>query len=150
MGSVVLSNMPNSSPEKIGALKGHMVAGVLILLLMLVRLVVRLLTAHPSAIKTGFSLADQLAPIAHFLLYASVLVMAASGIAMSVGADLPAVVFGGQGALPAEFTHLPARTVHGIAAKVLMALIALHVTAVVYHQWIRRDGLLSRMGWGAR
>ena len=150
MGSAVLSKIPNSSPEKIDALKGHMIAGGVILLLMLVRVVVRRVTVHPPAATTGFRLADKVAVIAHLLLYVAVLAMAASGISMAVVADLPAVVFGAQGALPADFANLPARTVHGVVAKVLMALIALHIAAVVYHQWVRRDGLLARMGWGAR
>ena len=150
MGTFALSELPNSSPEKIGALQGHMIAGGIILVLTLLRLVVRRVTAHPPPASTGFALADRLAPLAHGLLYLTVLAMAGSGIAMSIGAGLPAIVFGGQGSLPADFSHLAARGVHGLAAKLLMALVALHVLAAAYHQWIRRDGLLSRMGFGPR
>jgi cytochrome b561 len=149
MGTFKLSALPNTAPDKIGALRGHMIAGGLILLLMLARLVVRRVTAHPPPATTGFVMADRLAPLAHGLLYAAVLAMAGSGIAMSVGADLPAVVFMGQGSLPADFAHLPARAVHGLVAKLLMVLIALHVAAAACHQWVRRDGLLSRMGFGS-
>jgi cytochrome b561 len=149
MGTFGLSALPNTSPDKVGALQGHMIAGGVILLLMLMRLVVRRLTAHPPPATTGFVLADRLAPLAHGLLYVAVLAMAGSGIAMSVDADLPAVVFKGQGSLPDDFAHLPARAVHGLVAKLLMGLIVLHVAAASYHQWVRRDGLLSRMGFGS-
>jgi cytochrome b561 len=150
MGTFGLSTLPNSSPDKIGALRGHMIAGGAILLLTLVRLVVRRVTAHPPPASTGIALADRLAPLAHGLLYLAVLAMAGSGIAMSIGANLPAIVFGGQGSLPVDFSHLAPRAVHGIVAKVLMALVALHVAAAVYHHWVRRGGLLSRMGFGSR
>ena len=45
---------------------------------------------------------------------------------------------------------LPPRAVHGIVAKLLMLAVGLHIAAALYHQFIRRDGLLSRMGFGQR
>lgn len=150
MGTFGLSTLPNSSPDKIGTLRGHMIAGGAILILTLLRLLVRRVTVHPPPVPIGFELADRLAPLAHGGLYLAVLAMAGSGIAMSIGAGLPAIVFGGQGSLLADFSHLAARNVHGIVAKLLMALVALHVAAAVYHQWVRRDGLLTRMGFGPR
>jgi cytochrome b561 len=150
MGTLVLDATPNSSPDKIGALQGHMVVGGLILVLMLVRLVVRLTSAHPAPSSTGNALADRLAPLAHWALYGLVFAMAGSGIAMSIQAGLPDIVFGGVGSLPENFRHLVPRAVHGIVAKLLMLTIALHVMAALYHQLVRRDGLLSRMGFGPR
>lgn len=148
MGTFALKTVPNSSLDKISALQGHMIAGGLILLLTLVRLVVRIKTAHPSPATTGNALLDRLAPLAHWALYGLVLVMAGSGIAMSVLAGLPQIVFNGVGTLPANFDALPPRAVHGIMAKLLMLGIAAHVAAALYHQFVRRDGLLSRMGFG--
>ena len=150
MGTFALKTVPNSSPDKIGALQGHMIAGGLILLLTVIRLVTRLFTAHPPAASTGYALADRLAPLTHWALYLLVLLMAGSGVAMSVLGGLPAIVFQGVGSLPADFNALPPRAVHGIVAKLLMLLIGLHIVAALYHQFVRRDGLLSRMGFGPR
>lgn len=150
MGMFALKTVPNSSPDKIAALQGHMIAGALILLLTLTRLVVRLKTAHPLPASTGNALLDRLAPMTHWGLHGLVLLMAGSGVAMSVLAGLPAIVFGGVGSLPVNFDALPPRAVHGIVAKLLMLAITLHVAAALYHQFVRRDGLLARMGWGAR
>lgn len=150
MGTFSLKTLPNTSPDKLDALRGHMIAGGLILLLTLVRIGVRLATVHPAPAASGNALLDRLAPAMHWLLYGLVLVMAGSGIAMSVMAGLPALVFGAGGALPANFDALPPRTVHGIAAKLLMLGIAAHALAALYHQFVRRDGLLSRMAWGTR
>lgn len=80
--------------------------------------------------------------------YALVFLIAGSGIAMSVLAGLPGIVFDGVGSLPANFDALPPHFVHGIVAKLLMLAIGLRIAAVVYHQFVRRDGLLSRMGFG--
>jgi cytochrome b561 len=150
MGSFVLSTTPNNAPEKIGALQGHMIGGGLILLLTLVRLGVRLKTAHPPPTATGHPMLDRLAPLTHWVLYVLVSLMAGSGVAMSVMAGLPAIVFGGVGSLPVDFNSLPPRGVHGVVANLLMLVIAMHVAAALYHQFVRRDGLLARMGWGPR
>ena len=150
IGTFALKTVPNSSPDKIDALRVHMIAGGLILLLTLLRLAVRLKTAHPAPASTGYALLDRLAPATHWALYGLVLLMAGSGVAMSVLAGLPGIVFGGVGSLPVNFDALPPRAVHGIVAKLLMLAIALHIAAALYHQFVRRDGLLARMGFGRR
>ena len=150
MGSQVLAELPNTAPEKLGALKGHMLVGGTILVLTLIRLWVRLTTAHPPAATTGMAWADRLAPVLHGMLYVLVLTMAGSGIAMSVGFDLPSVVFNGQGSLPADFHVAFARRVHGVTSGLLGLLILAHVAAALYHQFVKRDALLSRMGFGPR
>ena len=150
IGTFALKTVPNSSPDKIDALRGHMIAGGLILLLTLLRLAVRLKTAHPAPASTGYALLDRLAPATHWALYGLVLLMAGSGVAMSVLAGLPGIVFGGVGSLPVNFDALPPRAVHGIVAKLLMLFIAMHIAAALYHQFVRRDGLLARMGFGRR
>ena len=149
-GTWGLSKIANASPDKIDALRGHMIGGGLILVLMLARVVLRLKTAHPPAASSGNALLDRLAPAMHWALYALVFVMAGSGIATSVQAGLPQIVFGGIGSLPANFDALTPRAVHGIVAKLLMLAIAGHIAAALYHQFIRRDGLFARMGFGHR
>ena len=88
--------------------------------------------------------------LALVILHWLVLLMAASGIAMSVLAGLPGIVFGGVGSLPVNFDALPPRMVHGLVAKALFLAIVLHIAAALYDQLIKRDGLLSRMGFGPR
>jgi len=119
-----------------------------LLALTLMRLLVRLKTDHPAPATTGNALLDRLAPATHWGLYLLVLLMAGSGAAMSVLAGLPGIVFGGMGSLPVNFDALPPRAMHGIVATLLMLVIGLPIAAALYHQFIRRDGLLSRMGFG--
>jgi cytochrome b561 len=37
------------------------------------------------------------------------------------------------------------RTVHKILSRLLIAVVALHIGAVIYHDVLRRDGVLRRM-----
>ncbi|WP_020559980.1 cytochrome b [Thiofilum flexile] len=151
MGAVVLDKTPNSDPEKINALRGHMIAGGVILILTLVRIFVRFTTTAPVHATTGNVLLDKLGALVHVLLNLLVIVMAGSGIALAASAGLPDIVFGGSGqALPESFGAFPARAAHGIIAKLLMATIVLHIVGAIYHQVILKDGLMKRVWFGKR
>jgi len=150
-GTFVLKELPNTSPDKIGALRGHMIIGFVIGALMLVRLVIRMRTKRPSAALTGSTLLDKLGKGAQTGLYLLVFVMAASGLATALLAGLPEIVFGGGAVpLPESFSIYAPRTVHGWIAKALMALIGLHLVGVLFHQFRLKDRLLSRMWFGKR
>ncbi len=151
MGGNVLSETPNSDPEKVFYLRMHMSMGIIILVLMLVRIVVRFKTAKPAHADIGNALMNKLGVAAHYLLYSLVILMAASGMGISIMAGLPDIVFGGSGApLPASFDDLPPRAAHGILATVLTITVVAHVLAALYHQFVRQDGLFSRMWFGER
>lgn len=151
MGTFVLKEMPNTSPGKIGALRGHMIVGLVIGGLMLVRLVVRMRTRLPQAAPTGNTLLDQLGKSSHAGLYLLIFVMVASGAATALLAGLPEIVFGGgAGPLPESFAIYAPRVVHGWIGKALMALIGVHLAGVIFHQFGLKDRLLSRMWFGKR
>ena len=150
-GSIILEGMPNDDPEKIAVLKVHMSVGFVVLVLMLVRLVVRIKTNKPAEIDTGNSLINKAGKYAHYLFYVLVFLVVASGMGISILAGLAEIVFEGSGtALPDTFNDLLPRTVHGLLTKILFLLIVLHILAALYHQFIRKDGLLSRMWFGQR
>lgn len=151
MGSQVLEKIPNTDSEKINALRGHMMAGGLILLLTLLRIFVRFKAPAPNPVPTGSAILDKVAALVHVLLNVVVIVMAVSGIVLAFSAGLPDIVFGGSGQpLPLSFQDFPARAVHGIIAKVLMALIVLHIVGAIYHQLILKDNLMQRIWFGKR
>jgi cytochrome b561 len=150
LGAMVMVRIPNTDPMKIEALRSHMTGGTVILLLMLIRLFVRARTTHPAAASTGTPALDRLAFVSHRMFYGAVLVTAGSGIVMALQTGLPAIVFAGDGVLPADFWVFPVRTVHYVASRVLMTLIALHVAGALYHTLILKDGLLRRMVFGRR
>jgi len=151
MGGAFLSEMPNDDPEKIAALQGHMIIGIAILVLMAIRLLTRLVTAKPPHGSTGNALLDKAGIATHWLFYILVIGMAGSGLATASMAGLGAIVFGGSGdPLPPDFTVYPPRIAHGIIATLIGLLLLAHVAAALFHQFVRKDGLFSRMWFGAR
>jgi cytochrome b561 len=150
-GVIWLRETPNSSPDKIVQLRAHVVLGVAILALTVAQLAARVLAARPARATAGNALLDRLALVTHYGLYAAVIVMALSGIATAALSDLPPILFGDAGApLPRTFDDLAPRKVHGVVAKVVIGLVSLHLLGALYHQVLRRDGLLRRMWFGRR
>lgn len=150
-GFFLLARLPNTDPQKIGALLWHMSLGMAIAGLMLVRLAVLLFSAKPAEAATGHAALDRLVPSAHYSFYLIVVVMAGSGLATAILAGLNRSVFQGTGEpLPVNFSAYPTFTVHFALALLLSALILVHVVAALYHQFFRRDQLLRRIWFGRR
>lgn len=151
LGMFVLKTIPNSSPQKVEALRAHMIGVGVIFTLMAARLAVRLQSARPEAATTGNRVLDRIARISHLAFYGLVGGMIATGLTTAVLADLPSIVFSGSGApLPESFAVFPTRVIHGVLAKALVALISIHAAAALYHHLVLRDGLLKRMWFGRR
>ncbi len=151
MGSNILSQIPNDNPEKLFALKMHMISGAIILALMIIRVIVRKTTQKPLPADAGNAVLNKAGITAHTLLYLLVFAMLGSGIATAVIAGLPDIVFNNSGvALPEDFTNILPRLFHGVIAKILFAMIFLHVLGALYHQFVRKDSLLSRMWFGKK
>ncbi len=143
--------MPNDDPAKLRILLVHMAGGMVILALMAIRLLVRLMTRHPAAATTGYPSLDRLAPLAHYGFYGLVLLMVATGFATAILAGLNRSVFQGTGEpLSVDFDAYPSFVAHSWLAAVFPGVLALHVVAALYHQFVRRDALFRRMGFGRR
>ena len=86
---------------------------------------------------------------AHILLYLTIFIMLFSGWLMSSWAGYPVPFWGlANLALPlAHNTHYAsiASTVHSTCAWFIITLIVLHITAVLWHTFVRRDNILTRM-----
>jgi cytochrome b561 len=148
LGFLVLADMPNTDPKKLDILVWHMSGGMFVLVLMILRLIIRLWSARPPTATTGSRWLDRLAPLVHFSLYAIVFLMVASGWA--TGWFIRDVFQPNGAPLPDDFDALPTFQVHSILATVLVVLIAGHVVAGLYHQFVLKDGLFRRMWFGDR
>ena len=148
IGFFVLAQMPNSDPRKLDILVLHMSGGMLVLVLMILRLIIRTWSARPIAATTGSPLLDRLAPIAHGGLYLIVFLMIASGWA--TGWLISGVFQPNGGSLPESFAVLPTFQAHAALAAILAILIAAHIAAALYHHFVLKDGLFRRMWFGPR
>jgi cytochrome b561 len=151
IGGPSLSDIPNDHPDKLFGLTGHMIWGMVIGALLIVRLITRFVSRKPPAADTGNALLNLAGKSMHWALYLLALAMVATGLATAWSAGLFGIVFGGSGApLPADFSVFTPRVAHGIIANLLLALIALHVLGWAFHQFVIKDKLISRMWFGAR
>ena len=147
MGAFILEETPNSDPRKLIGLKGHMIVGGIILFLTIARIIWSRASAQPAHVETGNLLMDKLGIIAHYVLTILTLLVALSGIGIALMAGLPDIIFNGQGVLPENFNDLPPRIAHDILTGLLTALIAFHVIAALYHQFILKDGIFNRISF---
>ncbi len=144
-GGAVLGGVENSDVQKIGMLKLHAVVGVLILAFTIVRLIVRVAAPKPAPLVSGKPLADKLAVGIHHLLYTLTVLVVVAGLALAASTDMFRVLFEHAGHLPKDFDDYAAHGVHAALAYALLAVIGLHVAGALQHQFILKDGILSRM-----
>jgi len=147
-GTVVLANMDNADPNKINNLRVHMILGGVALVLTLGRIAWRAKTAQPDHLQTGKPLLDKVGVAAHYVLNLLVLLIAVSGVSLAIFSGLPDVVFFGEGTLPKSFFDYGPRYVHGIATKVMIGLIILHIIGGAYHAFVVKDSPFRRIWFG--
>lgn len=148
VGKLILEPMSNSDPAKTDMLQLHMISGLAILALLLVRLIVRLRSAKPVVPHVGPL--KWLAIGNHWALYALSLAMVVTGLGTAQLGGLFPILQGRAITLPADFENIPPYAGHVLFSSVLLALIILHVAAVGWHLWMKRDNILPRMWFGAR
>lgn len=151
LGGPAMSEMKSTDPEKMFSLTGHMIWGIVIGILLIIRFVVRVVSKKPPKADSGNKLLNFGAQAAHWGLYILVLGMVASGLGTAFSADLFSITLGGNGEpIPADLSHYNARIAHGIIANIILALIVLHIAGWAFHQFVLRDKLISRMWFGKR
>jgi cytochrome b561 len=146
--------MVNSVSRYAGLVTLHRTLGATILIVVLVRLVNRLTHRAPPLPSTVGALERKVVLASEVSLYALLLVQPLLGWAMLSAAGGPVVVFGSL-RLPriapfdAQLFWL-LRQAHSIAAYLLLAAIAAHISAVLLHTVALRDRLIERMTFGMR
>jgi cytochrome b561 len=125
----------------------HKIIGISILAIVLARLIYRLRSGAPAADPSVPPALVGVSHLVHWSIYALLIVV-------PVGGYLGVSYYGATNAFGLPLLALTEKdekfseTVfswHGIGAKVLFALIALHVAAAIYHRLIRKDRVVERM-----
>ena len=144
-GFVVAETVPPGQGAPILLL--HITLGLIVFALTVLRILWWLLAdKHPRAPADQPRWQIWAAQAVHLGLYVLLVLMASSGITtLILSGALPTLLSGGP--VP-DFSLLIPRIAHGIMSKILLALFVMHVGAAIYHQVIRRDHLLARMGVG--
>jgi len=137
-----------SPAAKAAILRVHAPLGIFILAVTILRMGWWFADRRPNRIAhlpRWQSLAERLV---HTLLYLTIIVMGVSGIGMIALSGAGAILFGGSPLPLPNFWNYAPRIPHGLGAFALLGLVLLHVGAALYHQLVRRDRLLARMGIG--
>ncbi len=131
--------------EKAALLKVHMSAGFVILILTLIRLVWWLWADKKPRSIAMPKWQDKAAKTIHVLFYVVILGMVASGIGMLLLSEAGPIIFGSStNVLPDFWDYLPRRP-HGLGARFIVFLLIAHIGAALFHQFIKKDGLIWRM-----
>jgi cytochrome b561 len=172
----------------------HMILGILVLVLLVVRLVIRFRTRHPDWATAGNPLLDKIGVFTHWALYFFVFSITLTGLIMALQTNRLSRIFEPAGAGREQFAssqrppgqvapsgqapsgqfppggqfqpgRFPAggfeggfrrgggfflRGFHGLSWTLLLLLVVIHVAASLYHQFLRKDGLMGRMWFGRR
>jgi cytochrome b561 len=104
----------------------HVAIGLAILALVVVGVLVRLGRGAPAAPGTPGSLSVRAADWGHRLVYLLMIAVPLGGISTF-------------------FLGLEVGEIHGLAANILMLVVLGHALMALYHQYVLKDGLLSRM-----
>jgi len=146
-GSFVMSPMPNS--DELPLLQIHAQFGQFLVVLIVIRLGTRFFLKRPEPADAGHPALNFTAKAVHFLLYVGVFAMLFTGAGLGQAYGMQGV-FSGNTPVPEDFFAYPQRFIHGNIAYLMLALVALHFGAAMYHQFLRKDNLLSRMWFGKR
>lgn len=149
LGSGFQADQAADATTHAGFLRFHIPVAITVLLLTLFRIVWWWrFDRKPIPVEGSQPWQERFARFVHVVFYVVILGMVASGIGMMVLSDAGSIIFGGSGVLP-DFHDYPPRVPHGIGALLLVILLVAHIGAALYHHFIRRDGLIRRMWYGA-
>jgi cytochrome b561 len=140
----------HDAATKAALLRLHLPVAFLVLALTAFRIVWWLrFDAKPAPLSGATPAQERLARIAHVLLYVVILGMVASGLGMTVATGAASQIFSTDVSALPDFWRVRPRVPHGAGARLLVALLGLHVAAALYHHFVRRDATFRRI-WFAR
>jgi cytochrome b561 len=156
----------------------HMILGITVLVLLVIRLIMRWRVKRPEWATTGSALLDKVGQWTHVGLYVLAFAVTITGLVLALQTNRLSRVFNAAGpgqfrpglSQPGQFPpsgglqpgegrpegagrfarggRFFLGAFHGASWTLLLLLILLHVGAALYHQFWRRDNLLSRMWFG--
>lgn len=130
--------------QKLSLLPMHFLIGDTILLLTLLRIYFRKKDGEPAPANAN-PLLNKVAAATHGLLNLTVIIVAISGTVTAVTSGVFEALRKHDAGMIPDFEKLTAREFHEALVSVLLALVALHVIAALYHQFVVKDSLMRRI-----
>jgi cytochrome b561 len=133
-----------NTAQKLSLLPVHFLLGDTILLLVLVRIYFRKKDGEPAPANANLLL-NKLAAATHGLLNLSLIAVAISGVVTVATSGVIEALKKGDASLIPDFEKVAAREFHETLVAVMVLLVAFHVAAALYHQFIVKDNLIRRI-----
>ena len=149
-GQMFLGQMTGDTLERQEALGGHMIFGLILGSLLIIRFITRLTSTHPEKATTGNKFLDKVGVWTHWGFYVLIGCMVITGLYTALLSGVFPLIYGGEVAIPDNLSTYPTRMMHSIFSFLLAVLIILHILAAFYHQFILKDNLIGRMWFGKR
>lgn len=147
ISGIVAEDMQNSA-DKAQILSIHAPMAILVLILTLLRIFWWWLADNkPAPVKGQSKRQEKAARYVHILFYILIIGMCASGIGMMVLSGAGDIIYNNAPRDLPDFNDFTPRLPHGIGAKLMILLLIGHAGAALYHQFIKKDGVLSRMSF---
>ncbi len=127
----------------------HSGLGVIVLILGLFRFYWRRNRPRPAPIETDAPWQKKASEFVHYAFYAIFLIGPVIGFILAGLVSYPVRIFGWleissllqDNTAAASFVN----SLHGLTADILTALVVVHIAAAIYHQFIKKNGLIWRM-----
>jgi cytochrome b561 len=146
-GLIMTQDVPRALQDRLFVI--HKGLGPLVFLFVLARLIWRLRHPPPPLPAGVPAWQARASRIVHAALYAFLLLQAGSGYVRVTTGGFPIEALRAIGIPPllpqAKAVGEFASHVHAISVTILIALIAVHISAAAYHGLVRRDGVFTRM-----
>lgn len=139
-GAGLLSEDEGRSPVNV-----HMVLGAFLLVIMLARLATRFASKLPAPLDAGNPLFNLFARLTHLGLYLIVFFILALGGLVAYNRNLFAYLMNNSVSLTRPG---PVQFIHHAGWLLAIALVTVHVGAALYHQFVLRDRIFSRIWYG--
>lgn len=131
--------------EKMGLIKIHVVLGIIVLILTIIRSWMFFKAPRPADLKTGSKFNDQLASWIHNAFYFLLFGIAFSGIATMIVGGYGDAISSENYELILNRSEIPPIKGHGIMAMILMVLFGMHVIGVAKHYILTKENTLKRI-----
>lgn len=150
----VLDGMPRG-PERTALMGIHKSVGATVIFLVALRLVWRFISPPPALPAGTAPLMALAAKAGHVALYVLMIAVPVVGVLMSQAKGRPVEVWGlfTLPTLVGESKDLghQLEEAHELLGNLIMIVAGLHAAAAMFHQYVLKDGVLTRMlPWGAR
>ncbi len=130
---------------KLILLRLHIILGLAVGALTFARVIIAVIEKRPGSPNWLDTTHHRLAKVAHFVMIFAVIILIASGIGMATSDQaLPVILGEATGPLP-NFHDLKPGLPHGLAVRILLLLLTIHVLAALYHRFAKGKPIFERI-----